>query len=428
MKEKVKNLLRLSVEKLVYGGYGLSRIDGKTVFVRFAAPKELVDAEIIKEKRDYSEAIVKKIVLSSPSRREAPCPYYGICGGCQLQHITYEEQLNSKKNILLESLERIGKQKEIPYKGEIPSKKEFNYRVRVQFKVQEGKVGFYRWDKKEVVDIKECLLAHEKINSLIPHIRESLKVIRDVQEIHVNYSPSRDEATLKFITITHTEESLIENLLEDVFPPWVVGIGNYGRVGNTLVKRYKVGREHIFMDVGKWKYRVSNDSFFQVNYTLWEDFIKAVLELSDEFKKAADLHAGVGFFTIPLSEKGNFVEGADANPSAVKDAEYNARLNGRDNVVFTESTAYKYLKRRAGEIFDLILVDPPRSGLFKEEIDLLIKNKPERIIYVSCNPTTFARDVKMLSRGGYKLTSLKLIDNFPQTFHIESIALLELYE
>ena len=423
-----KNPLRVSIEKLVYGGLGLARHNGKTLFVRFAAPKELVDVEIIKEKKDYAEGVIKNIVIPSVERREAPCPYYGVCGGCQIQHLEYEAQIKAKKEILLENLQRIGKLKEVNYLGEIPSEKEFNYRTRVQFKVQEGKLGFYRWDEKEVVDIEECLIAHEEINALIPSLRKLVEAISDLQEIHVNYSPTRDEFTLKLLTITHTDESLLEALKNEVLPEKVVGIGNYGKVGMTQVKRYAIGREHIFMDVGKWKFRVSMDSFFQVNYTLWEKFIKEALEFSGSYKKAVDLHCGVGFFTIPLSEQGNFIEGADANPSAVKDAEYNARLNDRDNVVFTEVTAHKFLKRRAGKILDLVLVDPPRSGLLKEEVELLVKNKPGRIVYISCNPSTFARDVRMLVRGGYELKGVKLIDNFPQTYHIESIALLELKE
>ena len=420
-----KNPLRVNIEKLVYGGLGLARHNGKTLFVRFAAPKELVDVEIVKEKKDYAEGVIKNVVIPSVDRREAPCPYYGICGGCQIQHLEYESQVKAKREILLENLERIGKLKEVNYIGEIPSRKEFNYRTRVQFKVQEGKIGFYRWNEKEVVDINECLLAHEKINTLIPQLRKLAEAISDLQEIHVNYSPTRDEFTIKVLTITHTDESLLEALKGDILPENVVGLGNYGKVGNTQVKRYAIGREHIFIDVDKWKFRVSMDSFFQVNYTLWEDFIKEVLEFSGKYRKAIDLHCGVGFFTIPLSEQGNFIEGADANPSAIKDAEYNARLNDRDNVVFTELTAYKFLKKRAGEILELVVLDPPRSGLLREEIDLLVKNKPDRIVYISCNPSTLARDLKMLIRGGYELVGVKLIDNFPQTYHIESISLLK---
>ena len=423
-----ENPLRVNIEKLVYGGFGLTRYDGKALLVRFAAPRELVEVEIIKEKKDYAEGIVKKVVLPSKDRREAPCPYYGVCGGCQIQHLNYEAQLKVKKEILLENLYRIGKLKEVNYLGELPSEKEFNYRTRVQFKVQDKKLGFFKWDTRDVVDINECLLAHEEINALIPSLRKLVEAIPDLQEVHVNYSPTRDEFTLKLLTITHTDENLLKALKNEVLPEKVVGIGNYAKVGMSHVKRYAIGREHIFIDVGKWKFRVSMDSFFQVNYTLWERFLNEALEFSGSYRRAVDLHCGVGFFTIPLSEKGNFIEGADANPSAVKDAEYNARLNGMDNLAFSEATAYKFLKKRAGDVLDLVVLDPPRSGLLKEELELLIKNKPERIVYISCNPSTFARDLRILLRGGYELKGVKLIDNFPQTYHVESIALLEVKE
>ncbi|NPB06555.1 MAG: 23S rRNA (uracil(1939)-C(5))-methyltransferase RlmD [Aquificae bacterium] len=424
MKEKSRP--RLKIEKLVYGGLGLGRLDGRTVLVRYSAPGETVEVELLKEKRDYAEGVALKVIEPSPFRREPPCPYYGVCGGCQLQHLAYHAQLDAKRAILLESLERIGKLKDVPYEGEIPSGQEFHYRVRVQFKVKDGKIGFYRWDSKEVVDVNECLLAHRKINELIPALREINKALKDLQEVHVTYSPSADETVLKLYTITYADEKLVESLKESVLPKSVVGVGNYGSVGASSVKRYFIGREHVFMDVGRWRYRVSADSFFQVNYTLWEPFLEEVLRKGGSYRKGLDLHCGVGFFTIPLSVQGNFIEGADANPSAIKDAEYNAKLNRRDNVVFTEATAYRYLKRRAGEIFDLVVLDPPRTGLLKEEVELLIKNKPARIVYISCNPTTLARDLKMLVRGGYELKGVKLIDNFPQTFHVESVSLLEL--
>jgi len=422
---KGKSPLKVSVEKLVYGGLGLAKLDGKTLLVRYAAPKETVEVELLKEKKDYAEGVVRRVLVPSPFRREPPCPYYGRCGGCQLQHLSYHAQLDVKRSILLENLERIGKLEEVPYEGELPSGEEFYYRVRVQFKVKEGKLGFYRWESKEVVEIEECMTAHRRINQLIPALKEVVKAIPDLQEIHVNYSPSRDEFLLKLFTITYADEKLVEGIKENLLPPEVVGVGNYGSVGSSAVKRYVLGREHLFMDVGRWVYRVSADSFFQVNYTLWENFLKEVLQKSGSYRKGLDLHCGVGFFTIPLSTQGHFIEGADANPSAVKDAQYNARINGRDNVLFTESTAYRYLKRRAGEVFDLVVLDPPRSGLLKEEVDLLVKNKPARILYISCNPSTLARDLKGLVKGGYELKSVKLVDNFPQTYHIESVALLE---
>ena len=144
------------------------------------------------------------------------------------------------------------------------------------------------------------------------------------------------------------------------------------------------------------------------------------------FKKALDLHCGIGFFTLPLAKRGHFIEGSDVNAKAISDADYNKTLNGIDNVSFTRASAYNQLKSRLGEIIDLVILDPPRSGLDNGEVDLLLSLKPERIIYISCNPSTLARDLGTFIRGGYKLISTRLIDLFPQSYHIESINILEL--
>ncbi|WP_121013145.1 class I SAM-dependent RNA methyltransferase [Hydrogenivirga caldilitoris] len=415
--------LRLSIEKLVHGGYGLAHHRDKVVLVRFAAPRELVDVEVIQEKKDYSEAYVKDVILSSASRREAPCPYFGVCGGCQLQHVDYNTQVESKESILLETLQRIGKIREVPLGEAIQSGQEFGYRVRVQFKVKNGKLGFYRWDEHEIVDIEHCPIAHPRINELIKPLKECVKYIRELQEIHVTYSPSEDKFLVKFVTPTEIDREFLGNLKRDCLPEDVVGVGDYSRLRTILNRRFWIGKEYLFIDVGKWKFRVSSDSFFQVNWTLWESFIRAVSDV-DPFRKAIDLHCGVGFFTIPLSEKGNFIEGSDSNPWAINDAEYNAKLNNRDNVVFIKSDAYRHLKNRGGEVLDLVVLDPPRSGLERKEIDLLVNNQPERIVYISCNPATLARDLKALLKGGYRLEQVKLVDMFPQTYHIESVSYL----
>ncbi len=426
-KEKESEVLRLTIEKLVYGGYGLARHKNKVIFVRYSAPKELVDARIIHEGKDYSEAEVEKVVIPSSVRREAVCPHYGVCGGCQFQHMEYPSQVEAKENILLENLERIGKIKDINFLGSIYSNQEFNYRIRVQFKVKNGKLGFFRLGEKEVVEIDTCPISHKRINELIEPLKECAKQLKELQEIHVTYSPYEDKFLVKFISATEIERDLLNNIKEEFLPKDVVGVGDYSRLRTILNRRYWIGKEYLYMKVGKWIFRVNADSFFQVNYTIWEDFINAVVQ-DVEFKKALDLHCGVGFFTIPLSEKGNFIEGSDSNPSAVSDAEYNAKINNRDNVIFVKSDAYRHLKSRGGEVLDLVVLDPPRSGLSKEEIELLIKNQPERIIYISCNPSTLARDLKMLIRGGYTLEGIKLVDMFPQTYHIESISYLRVQE
>ncbi len=415
--------IRLKIEKLVYGGYGLGHWKDKAVLTRYSAPNELAEVSVLEEKKDYIEAQVERVIISSNVRREAPCPHYGVCGGCQIQHIEYDAQVEAKEEILLETLQRIGKIKEVNLLDSVYSGQEFGYRIRVQFKVKDGRVGFFKWGSKEVVDVESCPLAHPKINELLPHIKECAKYIRELQEIHVSYSPSEDTYLVKFVSPTEIDKGFLTNLKEDCLPESVVGIGDYSRLRNLLNRRYWIGKDYLFMKVGRWTFRVSADAFFQVNHTLWERFIEAVTE-KVSFKKAVDLYCGVGFFTLPLSEKGNFIEGSDIGVSAINDAQYNAKVNGRDNVVFVKSDAYRHLKSRAGEVLDLVVLDPPRSGLENNEIDLLVKNKPERIIYISCNPSTLARDLKVLLKGGYRLEGVRLVDMFPQTYHIESISYL----
>ncbi|WP_448584200.1 class I SAM-dependent RNA methyltransferase [Thermocrinis sp.] len=417
--------LDIFIKKLVYGGYGLGEDRGKKFLVRYAAPKELVEVEILKEKKDYTEATVKNIKIGSTWRRTAPCKYYTHCGGCQIQHLDYEGQLKVKEEILLESLERIGKIKVKSIDGVLKSKKEFGYRIKVQLKAKDGNLGFFSWGSNELVSVEECLLVHPRINQLIPALRETAKQVKDLQEVHVFYSPDEDEFLLKLITVSSMEGEKLRKLKEHVMPEEVVGLGNYTSLRGKLIKRSVVGREFSFFNSGQFRLRVSNDSFFQINYTLYEDFPKAVVE-GERVKRVLELHSGVGFFSLWMAQNCEYIFGSDANQSAVKDAIYNAKLNQVSNVSFAHERAFETLKNHAGEIIDLLLLDPPREGLSEGEAKLIVQNKPKRIIYVSCNPTTLARDLKVLVSGGYKIETIKLVDNFPQTYHVEAIVKLQL--
>ena len=420
----MKVLPELSIKKIVYGGYGLAEYKGKKVFVRYAAPMELLSAEVIKEKGDHIEATTKEVIIKSPSRKDPPCRYYYYCGGCQLQHIDTDKQVKIKEDILIESLRRIGNL-EISALGEsIRSKQDFGYRTRAQFKVSNGSLGFFAWGTHELVKIDQCLLMHPAINDLIPSLQELSKKIPHLQELHVLYSPNEDEFLLKVITPTIYDAEKLRKLKENVLPKKVVGIGNYSKLGDHLLKRYHIGRGFTFMQVKNYRYRVSNDSFFQINFTLWEDLLNSVV-VRDK-RRVIELHCGAGFFSIPLSEGNHFVISSDTNATAIKDAQYNAKLNSRDNIVFFHESAHQTLKKHAGETIDLLFLDPPRGGLTTDELSLILQNKPKEIIYVSCNPTTLARDLGKMVRGGYSLKSVRLIDNFPQTYHIESVAYLEL--
>lgn len=408
------------VKKLVYGGYGLAEDKNRTLFIEYALPGELVEVEKLKEKKDYTIAKIKRVILPSSERRDPPCPYYGSCGGCQLQHASYGLQIRAKEEILLETIRRIGKVEVKGLDGSIYGE-EFGYRVKVQFKVSGGKLGFFERKSHRLVEIEECLVAHPAINGLIPALKELSKRVKGLKEIHVLYSPSDDEFLIKLLSEEPMGREKFKKLMDDVLPVNVCGVGFY-YMGQKV---YLKGRDFTFFLIGPYRYRVSMDSFIQVNYMLWERFVKGAVP-EDRYRKVLELHCGIGFFSLFLSEKSEHVQAYDSNRSAIKDAEYNARLNKVANVSFGHLTSQEALKKHGGDIFDLIFLDPPRSGLSSGEAKLILANKPKDIVYVSCEPSTLARDLKVLVKGGYRLKSLLMVDNFPNTYHIEAIAKLSL--
>ncbi|MFN7065290.1 MAG: class I SAM-dependent RNA methyltransferase [Aquificaceae bacterium] len=415
----MKLLQEVSIERLIYGGYGLSKIEGKRLMVEYALPGERVDVEALQEKKDYIIGRVKRVLEASPQRRKAPCPYYGLCGGCQLQHMDYKAQLKAKEEILLETLKRIGKLEVEDLKDPLFSQ-EFGYRVKVQFKVEKGHIGFYERRSHRLVEIAQCLLLHPSNNEILPSLRELAKKLRELVEIEVVYSPREEEFLIKLFSESEIPKEKIRKLMEDALPKKVVGVGLY--TGN---KFYHLGRDFTFLKIGPYLYRLSMDSFIQVNHLLWESFIKAALP-EGTFQKILELHCGIGFFSLFLAKKAGFVLAYDNNSRAIRDAEYNAKINSVGNLSFGQEKSGIALKKHAGEVIDLIFLDPPRSGLSEGEAHLILQNKPKSLVYVSCEPTTFARDLKVLTKGGYKLLSLRMVDNFPNTYHIEAIAHLEI--
>ena len=419
--------MELIVQKLVYGGYGVGEVKGRKFLVRYAAPKELVEVDVLKETRIYTEAVVRRVKIEGEGRRQAPCRYYMQCGGCQLQHIEYDRQLMAKADILLETFERVGKIKLSSVSGILASKEEFGYRTRVQFKVKDRRIGFFAWKSKDLVPVEECLLAHPRINQLIPSLKEIAKAVEDLQEIHVLYSPYEDEYLLKLVGTSAVEGQKLKNIKESLLPREVVNVGSYVLSEGKPVKTSSVGREFTYFRSGKFLLRVSSDSFFQVNYTLYEDFPKLVAE-GERVKRVLELHCGVGLFSFWLSENCDVLSGSDANQSAIKDAIYNAKINQISKVSFAHEKAVKTLKSHMGEVIDLLVLDPPKEGLSKLDKAFVSQNKPERIIYKSSEPTTLARDLHTLTSLGYAVESVYLVDVLPQTFHISAVVKLRLLD
>jgi 23S rRNA (uracil1939-C5)-methyltransferase len=419
--------MELVVQKLVYGGYGVGEVKGRKFLVRYAAPKELVEVDVLRETRIYTEAVVKKVKIEGEGRRPPPCRYYMQCGGCQLQHIEYDRQLMAKADILLDAFERIGKIKLSSVSGILASKEEFGYRTRVQFKVKGGQLGFFAWESNDLVSVDECLLAHPRINQLIPSLKEVAKAVDGLQEIHVLYSPYEDEYLLKLVGRSAVEDQKLKDIKEKLLPREVVHVGSYVLSGGKPVKTSSVGRGWTYFRSGKFLLRVSNDSFFQINHTLYEDFPKLVAE-GERVKRVLELHCGVGLFSFWLSENCDVLFGSSANQGEVKDALYNAKMNQISNTTFAHQKAVEALKSHMGEVIDLLVLDPPKEGLSKFDRAFISQNKPERIIYRSSEPITLARDLQTLTALGYKIESVHLVDELPQTFHISAVVKLRLLD
>ena len=421
--------MELKVQKLVYGGKGIGRIGNKVYFVPFVLPEEIVKIKVIKEKKNFSEAFPLEIIKPNPIRIKPECKYFSICGGCDYQHIPYEEQLNIKKEIFLELIERIGKIK-LENIEIIPSKRQFFYRNRVQFKTKGEKIGFYKKSSNEIVDIDECILLKEDLYRLPPNLKNILfKMKFSPLEIHF-FSSSKNETLMKLIFPKKIKEfpfylKQIKNLLKIDLK----GIGLYFKNKKGNLERFKLyGKDFVIEEVGKYKYRVSMDSFFQVNIFQYENLIKLVKdEIKGQFyKKTADLYCGVGLLTFPASEFSKEIIGIEISKSAVEDAKQNKLLNNVKNAEFYNLDIKKSVDLLKKENPELIIVDPPRTGIDKEFLKSIkdLKNL-KKIIYISCNPSTLARDLNLLTENKFKIKNTKLIDMFPQTYHIETFTILE---
>ncbi len=406
--------MKIIIEKIVFGGKGLSKFNGKVCFIPFTLPEEVVEVEIKEEKKNICEGFPVNVLEKSPYRIEPKCKYYMQCGGCDFQHIKYEKQVKIKKEILEETLERIGKIKKNVDKA-IPSENPFNYRNRVQFKFDGQNFGFYKLKTNEVVDIESCDIAEENINNLIPTLKNFAKNHPQVEELHVFYPPE-NKPTLK-IVLKENSFVDIESLLNTF-----AGIGIYA--GNKRIKLE--GKSFTFYRVGKFNYRVSIDSFFQVNKFQIENIVDEVIsEIPKNSQCIGDIYCGVGLFTLPTSKKAKKVFGIEASKSAVKDAQYNVKVHNIGNVKFYQKVVEKSADIIFGYSPDTLIFDPPRTGIPKNIIQKLLQLKSlKRIIYVSCNPSTAARDINLLSEK-FELKKAKLIDMFPQTHHIESIFVLD---
>lgn len=386
-----------------YGGYTVAR-DEKVILIKGAVPGELVDVSIDERKRDYMLATVTQVLEPSEFRVQPNCPVFGICGGCQLQFIAYERQVSMKEEILIDSLTRLGGI-EIQLSPSLTDA-QWHYRHRAQFKIsREGTIGFFRESSRDVVVFESCPLMSGRINELLQHIKGN-NLASGLKEIHLSTGDSA-AVLLKGAAVDH---QLAEAFRE-------IGVASVA-VNDALIE----GSGAVAFDLNGMNYTVSPWTFFQAHWSLNLKAAELIAGRTGplEGKKVLDLYAGAGNFSLLLARYAEEVVLVEENPHAVEDGIRNLKLNGLKNCRFIKSSAEKY---RIPKRFDMIILDPPRPGLTSDVARKVLETPSDTIVYISCNPSTLARDLKKLKET-YDIESVHMIDFFPNTFHIEAAAFL----
>ncbi len=438
IKIQQSQVLQLIIEKLVYGGDGLARLpadehgSGKAVFVPFVLPGERVEAAVVEEKPGFVRAHADTILEASPQRIEPLCPYFQRCGGCHYQHASYEHQLEIKAAILKENLRRIAKL-ELDKELKVHPSPAWNYRNRARLKVQtepEFALGYYKFNSHELLPVEQCPISSPLINRAIATIWElgrTGKVANGIQEIEFFTNADDTHLLIEAYCAPEIRKDTAKQWTLEVQNslPEVVGVvifkarhANAAAQGTSDPEQIALsGAAEITYKTQHASYRVSAGAFFQVNRHLTDELANVVTE-GRSGRTALDLYAGVGLFSTVLSREFAQVIAVESSPTSYADLHYNSP----PNVKAVRATVEHYLKNVAGELQpDLVVMDPPRSGLGKSVIQALVTMGAPHGIYVSCDPATLSRDLGGLLKSGYRVGEAHLVDLFPQTYHLESV-------
>lgn len=382
--------LRLSLTDMAFEGGAIARHDGQLVFAAYGIPGEEAVVEIERRSKDYLMGRVVEVLSPSPHRVEAPCPYFGRCGGCQWQHIDYPFQAELKARIVGEQLRRIGKLEKPPVAATLTAEERWHYRNHARFSTdRQGQLGFVSLLRRRFVRIDHCRIMHPWINDVLERLQGKCA---GLHQVAIRYG-------------VRTEQALIHPSLKEIDDSIASGQTSYEE--ELLGKRF----------------RVSGASFFQVNTRQAEVLIEVVREklaLAQD-QLLLDAYAGVGTFAVLLAPYVKRVIAIEESPAAVADAVINQA--GIKNIVFYQGKVEQILPELRQRPQAAIL-DPPRMGCHPDTIAAVLKRPPARLVYVSCDPATLARDLRALCQGGYRLEEVQPVDMFPQTFHIECVATL----
>lgn len=456
--DKLKSLkkgqtVELEVFDLAFGGKGVAKHNGLVVLVHNAVPGDLIKAKITKKKRSFAEAEVFEIISESDKRTQPECSHFGFCGGCLLQNLKYEHQAGFKAKQVKNSLIHIGGFEDININPILGSEKLYFYRNKMEFSFEKNENGELilglhpkgRYD--QVFDLKECFLQSELSNKIVHWIREFFR-----EKKLSTYDLNKHQGFLRYLTIREaknrsevmvnlvtnkgefpSEEEFADGLVER-FPEIKSVVRNINsKLASIAVGEEQVllaGKDFITEKVGDFLFDLSANSFFQTNSYQVERLFNVVKEFADlkGEENVLDLYCGTGTISIFLSPEAKKVIGVESLAQSVEDAQRNAQKNKVSNCEFICGEAKKVLSEliTRGEKFDVVVVDPPRAGLHPDVVEYLCGIKIEKLIYVSCNPATLARDLKLFCERGYKINQVQPVDMFPHTPHIETVVKLTL--
>jgi 23S rRNA (uracil1939-C5)-methyltransferase len=405
------DLLTIRLEKLVYGGDALGRLpDGRAAFIPFGLPGETVKARVVDEKSGRVRLELAEVLEPSPERIPPKCRHFGVCGGCHYQHLPYQTQLQWKKAILCDQLARIGKIQAPPVEDAAGSGLEWNYRNHVQFHLtRAGQLGYIGANHRDVVPVSECHLPEGRLNGLWPGLEFEAGLRLD----RISLRAGTDGEAMLVLESDDPEPPQLE--LE-------TGLSVVHLTGNDQV--VMAGDDHIYISVKERAFCVSAASFFQVNTGMAGRMVDHLLDSLPVSSGTTllEVYCGVGLFSAFFAGRVGRLVGIEISPSACEDFAVN--LDEFDNVALYEAPAEQVLPGLDLKP-DIVLLDPPRAGLEKRVLEALLVSRPERIAYVSCDPSTLGRDLARFIAGGYHLTRVTPFDLFPQTYSIESISILE---
>lgn len=442
----------IKIEDMSLNGEGIGKFGGYTLFVKDAIVGDLVKVKVIKAKKNYGYGRLEEIIDPSPYRVEPICGHHRRCGGCQLQAMSYEKQLEWKANKVKNNLERIGGLRDVPMKEIIGMENPYRYRNKAQYPVggssSEGIIaGFYAGRTHVIIDSEECYLGMETNGEILRAVKAYMNEWRVKP-----YDETTGKGLVRHVLIRtgyHTgeimvclvvngdslpkEEMLIEKLCRISSVVSIMLNVNKEKTNVILGAKLRIlwGKDRITDKIGDVKFSISPLSFFQVNPIQTEILYGKVLEyVGDNLEEAVvwDLYCGIGTISLFLAQKAKKVYGVEIVPQAIEDARENAAANNMDNVEFFVGKAEELVPQKyasEGIEADVIVVDPPRKGCNEALLETIVKVAPKRVVYVSCDPATLARDLKYLVANGYEVKEVTPVDMFPMTVHVETVTLLQ---